>query len=37
MKRDGEARLSQDDIQRLVAQGDYQAVNEAVAAGRVEL
>lgn len=37
VKRDGEARLSQDDIQRLVAQGDYQAVNEAVAAGRVEL
>lgn len=37
VKRDGEARLSQDDIQRLVAQGDYQAVNDAVAAGRVEL
>lgn len=37
VKRDGEAKLTQEDIQRLVAQGDYKAVNDAVASGRLEL
>lgn len=36
-KRNTDEKLTRDDIERLVARGDYAAVNKAVAEGRVEL
>lgn len=36
-KRNNDEKLTRDDIDRLVAQGDYAAVNRAVEEGRVEL